>query len=39
MYSGDPKGDQIVQKTGFCFILPVISKFTAKVYTWRNRVR
>lgn len=39
MYFGDPKEDQIGQKIGFCFIPSVISKFIARVYTWRNRVR
>ena len=39
MFSGDQKEDQIGQKTGCCFIPPVISKFIARVYTWRNRVR
>ena len=36
---GGQKGDLIGQKIGCCFTPPVTNKFTAKVYTWRSRVR
>ena len=39
MCSGDQKEDQIGQKIGSYSIPPVITKFTARVYRLRNRVR
>src|SRR6266487_886764 len=36
---GGQKGDLIGRKIGCCFTPPVTNKFTARVYTWRSRVR
>ena len=36
---GGQKGELIGQKIGCCFTPLVTTKFTAKVYTWRSRVR
>lgn len=38
-FSGDPREGQTELKTASCFIRPVINKFIARVYMWRNRVR
>src|SRR6266568_3895615 len=38
-FGGDPREDQREPRTVCCFTQPVINKFIARVYTWRNRVR